>query len=174
MEPHLQPLTVEQLRYRSANTDNQARLDVAASGIWGGRFERTFVDVRVFNPHASSIRSNSIAACYVKHEREKKRAYEQLVRNIEHASFVPAVLSTTGGMSRCATAFYKRIASLLAEKTAEPYSNVMANLRCRLSFALLCASIVCLRGARSTFTAHLTADPVSAEVVVAEAGVARF
>ena len=72
------------------------------------------------------------------------------------------------------SAFYKRIASLLAEKKAEPYSNVMANLRCRLSFALLRASVMCLRGARSTFTAHLTADPVSAEVVVAEAGVARF
>ena len=156
VEPHLQPLTGEQLRYRSANTDDQARLDVAASGIWGGRFERTFVDVRVFNPHASSNRSNSIAACYVKHEREKKRAYEQRVRNIEHASFVPAVLSTTGGMSRRATAFYKRIASLLAaEKTAELYSNVMANLRCRLSFALLRASVMCLRGARSTL-AQLT------------------
>ena len=78
------------------------------------------------------------------------------------------------GMSRCATASYKRIASLLAEKTADPYSDVRANLRCRMSFALLRASVMCLRGARSTYTVHLTADPVSAEVVVAEAGVARF
>ena len=52
VEPHLQPLSGEQLRYRSAIANDQARLDVVASGIWGGRFERTYIDVRVFNPHA--------------------------------------------------------------------------------------------------------------------------
>ena len=29
-----------------------ARLDIAANGFWGGTFERTYFDVRVFNPHA--------------------------------------------------------------------------------------------------------------------------
>ena len=47
VEPHLQPPTGEQLHYRTAIADDQARLDVVASGIWGGRFERTFIDVRV-------------------------------------------------------------------------------------------------------------------------------
>ncbi len=37
---------------RSANTTIGARLDVAASGLWGGRRERTLMDVRVFNPFA--------------------------------------------------------------------------------------------------------------------------
>ena len=36
----------------SAITEDGARLDVAANGFWGGRFERAFFDVRVFNPHA--------------------------------------------------------------------------------------------------------------------------
>ena len=36
IEPHLQPLFGEHLRYSSANTKDQARLDVAASSIWGG------------------------------------------------------------------------------------------------------------------------------------------
>ena len=62
IEPHLLPLTGEALRYRSAITEDQARLDVAASGVWGGRFERPFIDVRVFNPFASSNRSASLAA----------------------------------------------------------------------------------------------------------------
>ena len=69
VEPHLQPLTGEQLHYRTAIADDQARLDVVASGIWGGRFDRTFIDVRVFNPHAPSNRSNSLADSYV---RQKK------------------------------------------------------------------------------------------------------
>ena len=71
----------------------------------------------------------------------KKRSYEQQIREIEHASFIPAVFATTGGMGRHATSLYKHIASLLSE-TAEPYNTVMAWLRCRMSFALLRSSIM--------------------------------
>eukprot|EP00117_Sycon_ciliatum_P045710 scpid96988/ scgid32821/ len=45
-EPMLQPVTGEKFRLLSTTTADQARLDVAANGIWGGRFERTFLDVR--------------------------------------------------------------------------------------------------------------------------------
>ena len=37
VEPHLQPVTGEQFCHRSTIKDDQACLDVAASGIWGGR-----------------------------------------------------------------------------------------------------------------------------------------
>ena len=49
------------------------KMDIAANGFWGGRFERIFFDVRVFNPHASS---NRHPRCYRKHKLEKKRHYE--------------------------------------------------------------------------------------------------
>ena len=65
-------------------------LDVAASGVWGGRFERALLDIRVFNPHARSNRQQSITATYRKHEAEKRRAYEERVRKVEHASFSPS------------------------------------------------------------------------------------
>ena len=65
VEPHLQPLPGEQLRLRTAITDDNARLDVAANGVWGGRFERTFIDVRVFNPYAPSNQSSSLPATYI-------------------------------------------------------------------------------------------------------------
>ena len=42
------------MAHKTANTDPGARLDIAACGVWGGRFERTFFDVRVFNPKARS------------------------------------------------------------------------------------------------------------------------
>ena len=54
IEPVLQPLTGEQLRYRTANVESHARLVVAACGLWGSQFERTLLDVRVFNPYARS------------------------------------------------------------------------------------------------------------------------
>ena len=54
VEPELQPLSGESLKNRTANTEDHAHLDIAANGLWGGRNERNFVDVRVFNPHAPS------------------------------------------------------------------------------------------------------------------------
>ena len=169
VEPHLQQVTGEQFCLRSTIKEDQARLDVAASGIWGGRFERTFIDIRVFNPHAHSNRSTPLAACYAKHEREKRRCYEQRILNVEHSSFVPAVFSSTGGMGKHANAFYKRIASLLADKIGETYGFVIAWIRCKLSFALLRANVVCLRGSRGPRAPAIrNSDSVSVAVMEAD------
>ncbi len=37
-----------------------------------------------------------------------KRAYEQRIIEVEHASFTPIVLSASGGLAKGATIFYKR------------------------------------------------------------------
>ena len=47
VEPHLQPLSGETLAIRSTATKDNSRLDIAASGFWGGRFERAFFNIRV-------------------------------------------------------------------------------------------------------------------------------
>ena len=99
IEPDLQPIIGEVLIGATSNAQDGARLDIAANGFWGGRFERTYFDVRVFNPHAPSHRQSSLPACYRKQESLKKRVYEQRVREVEHPSFTPLVLSATGGMA---------------------------------------------------------------------------
>ena len=86
---------------------------------------------------------------YRRHEQEKKRQYEQRVREVEHATFTPLVMSATGGMGRAATTFYKRLASMISEKRNTEYSQTVNWIRCKLSFALLRASIMSIRGARS-------------------------
>ena len=48
-------------------------------------------------------------AAYQKHETLKKRAYEQRVCEVKRASFVPLVLSVTGGLSKSARACLKRV-----------------------------------------------------------------
>ena len=143
-EPDLQPLTGETLNHTSANSSDGARLDVAVNGYWGGRFERTYLDVRVFNPLAASNSNTDIAKCYRKHENEKKRMYEQRIREIEHSSFTPLVFSATGGMGRQATAFYQRLAAMLAEKWDQPYGSTLNWLRCSISFSLLRSAIQCI------------------------------
>ena len=95
------------------------------NGFWGKRFERSFVDVRIFNPHAPTNRLGSLPSTYLKHENEKKRLYEQRVCEVEFASFTPLVLSATGGMAKQATVFYKRLASLLASKREFRYCQMM-------------------------------------------------
>lgn len=150
IEPHLQPLTGEILSHNSAITDAGARLDVAMYGFWGGRFEKAFLDVRVFNPCAQSNRRSPLTSVYRRHEQEKKRQYEQRVREVEHATFTPLVMSATGGMGRAATTFYRRLASMISEKRNTEYSQTVNWIRCKLSFALLRASIMSIRGARSS------------------------
>ena len=90
------------------------------NGFWGGRSERCYVDVRVSNPYAPSNVS-SLSASYKRHKSIKHRAYGQRIREVEHGSFTPIVLSVTGGMAQEATMFYKCLASLLATKWNNDY-----------------------------------------------------
>ena len=149
-EPPLQPITDEHLIHRTANREDGARLDVAADGFWDNGRQRAFFDVRVFNPLAPSYQNTPLAQCYRKNEQEKKRAYDQRVREIEHGSFSQLVFTTTGGMGTVATVIYKRLAAMIAEKHEKPYSQTMQWIRCRLNFSLLRSAIMCLRGSRSS------------------------
>ena len=145
-EPHLQPLSGELLG-QSANTEDSARLDIKASGFWKDSKD-AFFDVRVVHPFAPSYRGQRIASLYRQHELKKRAEYGQRIREVEHGTFTPLVFTTIGGTAGEATVFYKRLASLLAEKRDEHYSIVMGWLRCSLSFILLRAAITCVRGTR--------------------------
>ena len=167
IEPDLQAVTTEHLTGATANSQDGARLDISANGVWGGRFEKTYFDVRVFNPHAPSNKNMVPSACYRKHEREKKRAYEQRVREVEHSSFTPLVLAATGGLGVEATSFYKRLASKLSQKWDSPYSTTLCWLRCHLAFSLLRSSIQAIRGARSS-RGHAVRSPGAVDLVTTE------
>ena len=151
VKPDLQPVPKNVQLSKSANKADGARLDVAVNGFWGGRFEKSYLDVRIFNPHSVTNCSTSIGSCYTRHENEKKRQYEQRIREVEHASFTPIVLSATGGMARQATVFYKRLASLISIKRETTYNQIINCLRCYISFSLLRSAIQCIRGARSSY-----------------------
>ena len=49
-----------------------------------------------------------------------------------------------------ATFVLKRLCETIANKTNHYLSQVVSHFRCRLSFALLRSSLICLRGTRST------------------------
>ena len=173
VEPRLQPLSGETFTTRSTATEDNSRLDIAASGFWGGRFERAFFDVRVINPFAPSNRTPQMTSCYRRHEREKRRKYDQRVREVEHASFVPLVMSCTGGAGPSATVFLRRLAALSSEKNHTNYSTVIELLRVRLSFALLRSSIICLRSGRSSARHPKRLELGAADLAMTEGQIGR-
>ena len=126
IEPHLQPLQGEALHNQSSNCQSGARLDIAADGFWGSRHEIAFFDVRVFNPYAPSNRNSHLTTCYRSHENAKKRSYDQRIREVEHGSFTPLVLSCTGGMGRASVNTYKRLAALISTKRDDIYTTPWA------------------------------------------------
>ena len=151
IEPTLQPLSGETFPHRSTNTDDGARLDVKAQNFWDSSTSSAFFDVRVFNSHAPSNCKTSTAACYQRHELEKRRAYERRIIEVEHGSFTPIVLSTSGGWVPSATVAFRRLAGLLSIKHSQPYSTTLGFMRCKITFSLIESTIMCLRGARSSF-----------------------
>ena len=143
-EPLLQELAGEPLPYATSNREDGARLDIRAQGFWGDRFRRAFLYIKVFYPNASSYCNLQLSSVYRRHEKEKKRNYEDRVREVEHGSFTPLVFSTSGGMGGLATTTYKRLASQIATKKDQPYSKIIAWLRCHLCFSLLRSSITAI------------------------------
>ena len=85
---------------------------------------RKLIKTSVSSAFANTNRCNSLASCFQSHDREKRRTYEQRVREIEWASFTPLVFSALGRMNKPAETTYKRLASLLATKKNQQY-NVM-------------------------------------------------
>jgi hypothetical protein len=61
----------------------------------------------------------SLSQCYRRNELEKRRAYDERIREVEHGKFSPLVFSTAGGVGATANVVY--IASLIAEKHGKPY-----------------------------------------------------
>ena len=152
-EPPLQPLSGESFNFRSANTDDNAHLDIRCRGFWSNH-QVVFFDVRVFYPNAPSNRSGD---AYKRHEQAKKRSMGKGYATCERDVFTPLVFSTNGGMGQEASTFYMRLADIIAQKRKHTYSVVMGWLRCRLSRS----SVMCIRGSRSSLHRPVYMDSIS-------------
>ena len=152
VEPLRQPCTGESLRKDTVCLEDGARLDIAARGLWSPK-EMAFFDVRVLHPGAkSNTKHKTTAKMYGHHERSKERKYGDRCTQIEKGTLNDLVFSTTwGGTGPQATMFLKRVATLLATKTGQDKSLVMAYLRRRLRFELLKTVLVAVRGHRRPY-----------------------
>ena len=132
---------------------HQYRGRCKTQNFWDKSKQINLFDVRIFNSHAPVNCSSSTDACYRRHEREKRRAYEQRVLEVEHDTFTPLVLSTSGGWGLSAMVAFKRLAGPISDKCDQPYSSTLSFIRCKITFSLIDSAISCLRAPRSTFHA---------------------
>ena len=109
-------------------------------------------DVRCFHDGAASNETSKDA--FKKHEDEKKRSYNQRVLEVEKASFVPLVFSTSGGMGKEAETFHKRLAVLISNKRGILYSEAMSFIRRQLRFCILRTVLMSVRGYRGKEIRH--------------------
>eukprot|EP00794_Sanderia_malayensis_P006714 gene6714-biopygen5489 len=164
LEPALQPLTGEAFN-SNVNISDEARSDISARGFWQTG-QVAFFDIRVFNPTANRYCSQEISKSYEINEREKKRAYNDRIFEVEHGSFTPIVISATGGMGREAKKFYSRLAEMIGDK--RDYSLIKAWLRRKISFALVKAIIICIRGSRRIFKDKLLTSSIGNDPLLTE------
>ena len=98
IEPHLQPLVNEKFTI-STWTEDEARPEIPAKGNWGRRFERSFYDVKISNPHARTNRIKGIKDSYLFHENLESLKHQDRIVDIEQTSFSSLRFATTGAMS---------------------------------------------------------------------------
>ena len=85
----------------------------------------------------------------LRHENEKKIAYDTRILEIEHGAFTPLVFGSNGAMRKECIRFHKILAMKIANKQDKPYSIVMSWIRTKLFFSFIRSSLLCLRGSRT-------------------------
>ena len=163
IEPNHQSLDGEVFSSNSTTTDDDAQLDIKGNGLWCSRFNRTFFDVKIFNPHAKSC-PKTIKDAYKYHESIKRNKYEEQIRETEHSSFNALVFACSGGAGPSASRVMKQLATKISEKRGELYADTISYIRTKISFALLRSCVLCLRGCRALKPRVLSETSISAVV----------
>ena len=158
-EPGLQHMANHSGHPSSANTADDARLDIRARGFWR-EGQSAFCDVRVTNPFAASQLKTPLSKIFDKHEGDKKREYNWRVMNIENGTFTPIVYIVNGSVGPEGTKFYKHLCTKISNKNEERYTDVMNWVRCKISFMCLKTAIMCVRGTRVS-KSNMTVDYIS-------------
>jgi hypothetical protein len=148
VEPQLQELSGEVFDYKSANKQADARSDIKCCGFWSNK-RQAYFDVKVVSPFARSYAHLKPAQLFKMAEKAKIREYGARIREVEHGDFNPLVFTCTGGMAPQCHSVMKHLAEQLSKKQNIQLSVVYGWLRCRLSFALLRTTLLCVRATRS-------------------------
>ena len=100
---------------------------------------------------------------------------EKRICEVEHGSFTPIVLSSSGGWGPSATVAFKGLASLLSMKLNHHYIRTLTFLRSKVTFSLLDSAII-VSGEPCRYSSHRPAHDDTGmqdqplDLIVSEAG----
>ena len=121
--------------------------DLCVRGVWQPQTEAVF-DIRVVDTDAQSYCSHTPIAVLYSAEVEKKRKYS-LACQSRCVSFIPLCVSVDGLLAPEARFFVQRLSDNLSMKWEQPFGVVSSWVRAHLSFAILRAALLCVRGSRT-------------------------
>ena len=137
--------------------------DLAVRGVWLPQAEALF-DIRVIDTDAQSYGNRSPRDVIKSAENEKKAKYTRACEE-RRAQFTPLCISVDGVLGSEAEVFVKRVADGLSRKWEKKYSEVIGWIRTRLCFAVLRATILCLRGSRTKWRSLRVEDGAALDLM---------
>ena len=140
------PVSHEPILREKQGDDNGLRADLSIRGLYEKQTE-ALLDIRVTDTDAESYKHKSLEQVLKQQETEKKRKYKKACEE-RRCHFTPFVASTDGALGWEAQSFIRRLGRELAIKWHRDYSQVIGLVRTRLSFAILRATVLCIRGSR--------------------------
>ena len=105
-------------------------------------------DVRIIDTDAKSYSKHSPREVIKSAEKDKKDKYVEACK-ARRSVFTPLYCLVEGMLGKEAEVFIMRLGEGLANNWDKSYSNVVGWIRARLSFAILRATVLCLRGSRT-------------------------
>jgi hypothetical protein len=121
--------------------------DLGVRGVWQPQEEALF-DVRVIDTDAPSYAARPVSSILASAETCKKNKYQAACEE-RRASFTPLVMSVDGILAKEANVFITRLADRLSAKWQKSYAETVGWVRTRLTFAIIRATGVCIRGSRT-------------------------
>ena len=89
IKPALQEMDFEWI---DGPTGDEARPDIRAQGVWHQQGQNAFFDICLTNINVNSQINQSVETILKKHEKEKKRAYNSRIMNVEHRTFTRFII----------------------------------------------------------------------------------
>ena len=121
--------------------------DLCVRGVWLPQTEALF-DIRVIDTDAQSYLSQPPSSVLFAAETEKKRKYLD-ASTARRAHFTPLCFSVDGLVGVEAASFLKRLAFCLCARWERSHADVISWIRTRLAFAILRATVLCVRGSHT-------------------------
>ena len=129
------------------NEETALVADLLVRGVWSPQRDASF-DIRVTDTDSISYRTRTPQAILASAEREKKQKYHRACED-RHICFTPLVTGVDGALAPEFDQFLRRVSFGLSLKWERCYSDILNWVRTRISYSVLRATSVCIRGTRT-------------------------